>query len=176
MRTILLAGAAALLPMLAQAAPIAAGSELSIDGTDTFTATSVTFVGDGNIGFGTGSFAGLSCDNCITMTSFTKTTPPPFDLYSGDGTSLNVSSDTFSFTPGPGSLRNLTVSGTGVLSLTGFTPTAGNFILTTQGPAGSEVTFSVTSVASAVPEPASLAILGTGLLGLGFIVRRKQQH
>ena len=173
MRTILLAGAAALLPMLAQAAPIAAGSELSLDGTDTFTATSVTFVGDGNIGFGTGSFAGLSCDNCMAMTSFTSSTATPFDLYSGDGTSLSVSSDTFDFTPGR--LQNLTVNGTGVLSLTGFTPTAGSFILTTQGPRGSEVTFSVTSVASA-PEPASLAILGTGLLGLGFIVRRKQQH
>jgi len=44
--------------------------------------------------------------------------------------------------------------------------------LTTQGPTGVTVTFSVTSVADA-PEPTSLAILGGALAGLGLFGRRR---
>ena len=179
MRQFLLAGAALLgLTAAASAAPITPGSILSLDGNDTFTANSVTFIGNGNIGFGTGSFAGMSCVGCMTMTSFTSGTSTPFTLYSGNGTSLSASSDAFSFSSGV--LDNLTVVGAGTLTLTGFDPTPGNYILTTQGPSGAEVTFSVTTVGSGapavVPEPASLVILGTGLLGLGVVVRRKRQH
>ena len=41
----------------AHAAPIAAGSVLSLDGNDSFNATSITFTNPANIGTGSGSFA-----------------------------------------------------------------------------------------------------------------------
>lgn len=172
-------GLAALLAPQAKAVPIAAGSLLSLNGTDSYTATSVTFVNPANIGFGTGSFAGLSCTGCATFNSFTTGTPTPFLLYSATegaiSTSLTATAKpTVTFTAGtPTTLPSLEVTGPATLTLSGFDPTPGLYTLTTQGPTGVEVTFSVTSTASPVPEPASLALLGMGVLGIGVVARRR---
>jgi hypothetical protein len=107
---------------------------------------------------------------------FNTGTATPFQLYTAtEGaiiTTLQVSSDTFNFASGQ--LPDLTISGAGTLTLTGFDPTPGNYILTTQGPTSVSVTFSVTSVAAAVPEPASLAILGGALLAFGIGRNRRK--
>jgi hypothetical protein len=169
----------------AHAAPIAAGSVLSLSGRDSYTATSLAFTNPENIGAGSGSFATLAplpCNGCATMiASLTAATPLGSSLYTGHNLANTITTDllltsvpVFSFVDG--ALPNLTVTGKGTLDLTGFDPTPGSYILTTQGPTGTEVTFSVTSIAlAAAPEPASLAILGGALAAMGGLARRRRK-
>lgn len=174
-----------LLSTSAQAVPIAAGSEISIDGSDTFTATSITFNSPAGLGGTSGSFTSLGvappvpiCATCVTMTTTVFTSAFSGQLYSvtnnGATSTLDISPpSTFTFTGG--ALPSLNVTGAGTLTLTGFDPTPGIYDITTQGPTTAQVTFSATSVGSAVPEPTSMAVLGSSLFALAWMIRRRQR-
>lgn len=176
-----LAAAGLLYANAASAVPIAAGSELSINGSDTFTATSISFSVAAGVGGQSGSFSILpNCAvGCVTMTGTTFTASFAGQLYSvsdaGNSSTLSISPpSTFNFTPG--ALPSLTVTGSGTLTLTGFDPTPGVYEITTQGPTTALVTFSATSIGTqtGVPEPASMALLGSALFGFWWLRRRNQ--
>lgn len=91
-----------------------------------------------------------------------------YTLFSAnDGIHLDVSSVTSGYVDNLG----LHMAGVGTFFENGFDPTPGTFTLNSSN--SGVVTFQVTASASPVPEPASLALFGTGLLGIVGIARRK---
>jgi len=165
----------------------------SLTGTDWFTSTSVTFPGAANIGGDFGDFTILApCTGCVTMnvgTLSTSTALPALIYTATEGAisstfTLNPPSS-FVFTPGtPGvSLDQLVISGSGLVTLSGFEATAAIWSLTTQGVAAGlgggtgTFTFSATLIATptAVPLPGALSLFATGIAGLMALGRRRKR-
>ncbi|WP_213805611.1 PEP-CTERM sorting domain-containing protein [Granulicella sp. dw_53] len=170
-------------------ATFAKADKISISGSDTYTTTgsptssfTINFDPLANVGgTSTGIFSGfLGCFQCVTMAptlSYTQGDAfSPLQLYSiadnGNNASLTLTSIN-TISDDPNVANDLGFNGNATLVVNGVTY-YGTLDLTTQGGGdGSDVTFSATTTASPVPEPASLAMFGTGLLGIVGAMRRK---
>ena len=178
MRHLLLAGAATLaLVSGANAGQIAAGSVLNIVGNANFNSTSVTFTNPANLVLGSGDFALLgTCTGCVTMTTPLVYSPPAYgEAYTASHNGYTASFDLLSLDSVSGNgTTTLGLEYTGIAHLTGFEDTVGHVVATINEFGQVIGSFSATTLATPVAEPVSLALLGTGLLGLGIVRSRRR--
>jgi hypothetical protein len=181
---------------VAHATPI--NGTLSIYGDDSYTTSTITFTSaeiSGGSGANTGSFSGLTDGNAVAFfpgfsgalpyTLGNNTVPAAispvlavqtmengitYDFYMTDYNAMLV---------GPGIVgcevgTCLDVTGDGYFTETGYTNSPGSFTFTSQlTPGQTSTTFSASALASPVPEPASLALVGSSLLGFAGFAKRK---
>lgn len=180
MRKSLLMAGVALFGIFSQAMayPVAAGSTIDISGTGvSFNGSDFAFSNLASITGVSGSYIAIeTCANCVTMNSplvYEPFTPEQIFAASNNGvftqfyiTSVITANDT-------GMVQSGEV--TGYTTLGASTDTVETASLMTYSIDDCTGDFMATVTSTAVTEPASIAVFGIGLLGLGFVMNRRRE-